>query len=200
MSRGYTVHVSSPAGRPRYTYAEYLMLEEVSNIKHEFYRGEIYAMAGGTPEHAAIAVNVSTLLNVQLRGKPCRVHSSDLRVRVLATGLATYPDVSVVCGARDLDPENANTVVNPIVLVEVLSPSSAEYDRGEKLEHYKQIPSLREVVLVAHDERLVEVWSRHPGGEWHRAEARAGRSAALDSIGVALSVDEIYRDPLVEVG
>jgi Uma2 family endonuclease len=194
------IMVSFPAGRPRYTYAEYLMLEEVSNIKHEFYRGEIYAMAGGTPEHAAIAVNVSTLLSVQLRGKPCRVHSSDLRVRVLATGLATYPDVTVVCGARELDPENPNTVVNPTILVEVLSPSSAEYDRGEKLEHYKQIASLREVVLVAHEERLIELWTRDPSGGWRRTEARAGRSVALDSMGVVLPVDEIFRDPLTESG
>lgn len=192
--------MSTPAHRPRYTYREYLTLEADANVKHEFYQGEIYARAGGTPEHAAIAGNVITLLNVQLRGKPCRVHSSDLRVRVLATGLATYPDVTVVCGPPELDPESAVTVVNPIVLIEMLSQSTAEYDRIEKLEHYKQIPSLREVVLVDYKERLVEVWSRREDGRWTRTEARAGKSAAVDSIGVTLSVDEIYRDPLAGAG
>lgn len=145
-------------------------------------------------------MNVSTLLNTQLRGKPCRVHSSDLRVRVLATGLATYPDVTVICGAADRDPEDQNTLVNPIVLVEVLSPSTAEYDRVEKLEHYRRIPSLREVVLIAHQERLVEVWSRGDGESWRRTEARSGHSAPLDSIGVDLPVDEIYRDPFADPG
>jgi Uma2 family endonuclease len=188
--------MTRPAHRPRYTYSEYLALEQASNVKHEFHQGEIYAMAGGTPEHAALAGNVIALLSVQLRDKPCRVYTSDLRVRVLATGLATYPDVTVVCGTREIDPEDANTVINPIVLVEVLSPRTADYDRIEKRENYKQIPSLRDVVLVDHQERLVEVWTRDEEGRWTRTEARAGKSAAVRSIGVDLSVDEVYRDPL----
>ena len=188
--------MSRPGHRPRYTYREYLALEQASNVKHEFYEGEIYAMAGGTPEHAALAGNVITLLSVQLRGKPCTVYTSDLRVRILATGLATYPDVTVVCGPREIDPEDANTIVNPIVLVEVLSPRTADYDRIEKLENYKQIASLREVVLIDHEERLIELWSRDEGESWARTEARAGKSALVRSIGVNLSVDEVYRDPL----
>ena len=189
------VVASIPRARHRYTYDEYLAFERSANTRHEFFDGEIYAMAGGTPTHAAISVNVSSLLREQLRGRGCQAYSSDLRIRVLETGLATYPDVTVVCGQRELDPEDRNTITNPVLLVEVLSPSSAAYDRGEKLEHYKRIPSLREVVLVAHDERLIEVWQRAGDGAWSRREARRG-SLTLASVPCTLAVDEVYRDEL----
>lgn len=181
----------------RYTYREYVALEEHANTRHEFLGGEIYAMAGGTPEHAAICTNVSTALNVQLRGKGCRVYSSDLLVRVLETGLATYPDVSVVCGRAALDPENRNAITNPVVLVEVLSPGTSEYDGGEKLSHYQRIPSLREIVLVAHDERRIAVWRRGDGDSdaWSREEVRVG-SIRIEVIGCTLDVDDVYRDEL----
>lgn len=185
----------APIRLHRYTYREYLALEDGANVRHEFFDGEIYAMAGGTPEHAAICANVSTALNLQLRGKGCRVHASDLRIRVLATGLVTYPDVSVVCARAELDPDSRVTVINPTAVVEVLSPSTAAYDRGEKLANYQRIPSLREVVLVAHDERLVEVWHRDAAGAWTRREARSG-GIALDALGCTLDVDDVYRDEL----
>lgn len=152
-------------------------------------------MAGGTPTHAAICVNVSSSLRAQLRGRGCQVYSSDLRIRVLETGLATYPDVTVVCKQAELDPEDRNTVTNPTLVVEVLSPSTAAYDRGEKLENYKRIPSLREVVLVAHDEQLIEVWRRGDDGAWSRREARHGR-LALTAVDCTLTVDDVYRDEL----
>jgi len=187
--------MDSPARHHRYTYGEYLTLEEHANVRHEFFDGEIFAMAGGTPEHAAVCVNVSAALNVQLRGRGCRVHSSDLRIRVLETGLATYPDVTVVCGRAEFDPENRVTITNPVVLVEVLSPGTAAYDRGEKLAHYKRITSLREVVLVAHDERLIEVWRREETGPWTRSEIRSG-SIRLPSIDCKLDIADVYRDEL----
>lgn len=187
--------MDAPIRRRRYTYAEYLAFEDGTDAKHEFFDGEIYAMAGGTPEHAAIAANVTVILGTQLRDKPCRVHSSDLHVRVLETGLATYPDVTVICGRPELDPEGRHTVTNPKVVVEVLSPSSAAYDRGEKRTQYQRIPSLHEIVLVAHDEKLVEVWRRGETGTWIRTEARSG-SIKLESIGCVLDVAEVYRDPL----
>lgn len=184
-----------PVRLHRYTYADYLALEDAANVRHEFLEGEIHAMAGGPPVHAAICSNVTTSLNVQLRGKGCRVHSSDLRIRVLETGLATYPDVTVVCTRAEIDPENRLTVTNPKVLVEVLSPSTAAYDRGEKLSHYQRVPSLQEIVLVAHDERLIEVWRRGDAGSWTRSEARSG-SIALMSIACVLEVADVYRDEL----
>ncbi len=180
-----------------YTRAEYRAFERSNNAKHEYLDGVIYAMAGGTREHAAIAVNVSTLLSVGLRGRACAVHSSDLRVRVVETGLETYPDVTVVCGKAQVDPDDSHAITNPVVVVEVTSSSTEEYDRGEKLAHYKRIPSLREVVLVGHRERAVEVVRREQDGSWTTHEARAGGSVKLVSLGCELPVDEVYRDPLV---
>lgn len=183
--------MSSTAARRHYTYDEYLALDEASNVKLEFCAGDIYAMAGGTPEHAALCLQVGSSLNVQLEGRPCRVYGSDLRVRVRATGLATYPDVSVVCGPLERDSESRDTVLNPTLVVEVLSPSTADYDRGEKRESYQQIPSLREVVLVAHDQRRVEVYRRGASG-WSLHQAGPGESITLDSISCRLDVDALY--------
>ena len=175
-----------------YTYQEYLAYEEVSNVKHEFLDGEIYAMAGGSPEHAALAVAIASSLSSQLNAKPCRVFSSDLRIRVTATGLATYPDVSVVCGPLQRDTDGRETVLNPTVVVEVLSDSTERYDRGEKFEHYKKIPSLEEYVLVSQKEAFVEVWSRD-GDSWSRQEGPVGARLLLHSIQCELVVDDLYQ-------
>ena len=181
-----------PAHRIHYTRADYLAFEASSNVKHEFLDGQIYGMAGGTPSHAALASAVSGQLYGQLRGGPCRAYSSDLRVRVLATGLATYPDVTIVCGPSELDPESKNTVTNPTLIVEVLSPSTEEYDRTEKLDHYRRIPALRQVVIVSHDERRIEVWSRGDGDAWTRADGRDGDAVELGAVGARLDVREVY--------
>jgi Uma2 family endonuclease len=184
--------VTGHAHPVRYTFREYIAHEAASNVKHEYLDGQIYAMAGGTPSHAALASAVGGLLFAQLRGGPCPLYSSDLRVRVLATGLATYPDVTIVCGPRELDPEDKNTVTNPTLVVEVLSPSTAEYDRGEKLEHYQRIPALRQVVIVSQDARRIDVWTRGEGDTWTHAEAGDGDVAELASIGGRLDVRELY--------
>jgi Uma2 family endonuclease len=177
-----------------YTFEDYIAHEEATNAKHEYLDGQIYAKAGGTPEHSALAVSVATQLANQLRGGRCRVHSSDLRIRVLETGLATYPDVTVVCGPWERDPKNARTVVNPSVVIEVLSGSTEAYDRGEKLEHYKRIAALGSVVLVAHDRRELEVWTRLESGSWGRALFVSGQVAELPAINCNLSVDAVYDD------
>ena len=180
---------------PRYSFADYLALEEQSTVRHEYVDGLILAMAGGTPEHAALSAAVIARLSGGLAGRPCRVFSSDLRLRVLATGLATYPDAAVVCGHLETDPESALTVTNPVVIVEVLSPTTERYDRGEKLEHYKQIPSLREVVLLAHDRPEVEV-HRRDGDDWTVERVGSDEVAVLRSVGVELHVGDLYVDPL----
>ncbi|HVK74235.1 MAG TPA: Uma2 family endonuclease, partial [Kofleriaceae bacterium] len=166
-------------------------------VRHEFLAGNVWAMAGGSPEHAAIAANVIALLAAQLRDRRCRVFTADLRIRVTATGLGTYPDVTVVCGqlARDPDDPRGNTVVNPTLLVEVLSPSTEDYDRGEKLAHYKRIDSLAEVILVAHDEPRLEIWRRQ-GDHWTLDVVHGDATAHLTSLDVELSVADVYRDPL----
>jgi Uma2 family endonuclease len=182
----------------RFTFEEYLRVEQDSGIRHEFVGGNVFAMSGGTPEHAGITANITRLLGNALADRPCRVYSPDLRVRVQATGLGTYADVTVICGSIELDPEDPkrHTALNPKVLVEVLSPSTEDYDRGEKLGSYKRIPSLEEVMLVAHDRREVEVVRREADGSWSRHIAGEGDDVHLSSIGCRLPVTEIYRDPL----
>ncbi|HEX4340457.1 MAG TPA: Uma2 family endonuclease [Polyangiaceae bacterium] len=179
----------------RFTFREYLRVDAESSVKHEFLDGMILAMAGGTPDHAALAATVTALLNRQLEGKRCRVYSADLRVRVLGTGFAGYPDVTVICNKLERDPGDANTATNPAVVVEILSPSTEHYDRGEKLRQYQQIASLLHVVLVAHDERRSDVWSRD-GDRWNLATARSGQQATVSGVECTLDVDDVYRDPL----
>ncbi len=179
--------------RPQLSFDEYCQIERASPIKHEFLDGVAWAMAGGSREHAALCANVLGALVAQLRGRGCRAHTSDLRIRVKATGLATYPDVSVICGRAELDAEDrlGHTAVNPTLLVEVLSPSTEEYDRTEKLDHYKQIASVREIVLVAQTQRRIEVWGRSAAADgWVRCEHVAG-AVALASVGGLLLLDEV---------
>lgn len=186
---------SWPAPRHRYTYDEYLGLEETSSQKNEYYDGEIYAMAGSTPEHAALAAELIAIMAGHLRGKPCRVYTADLRIRVKATGLATYPDVSVICGPLERDTDGRNTATNPKLLIEVLSDSTEAYDRGEKREHYQTMESLAEYLLVSQRTREVELW-RRDGTAWVKLTAGPNDTLRLDSIGLALDVDALYRQAL----
>lgn len=189
--------MAQPA-RQQFSFREYLHIEENSAVKHEFLDGHVWAMAGGSPDHAAIAANITAALVAQVRDKPCRVYSSDLRLRIRATGLGTYADVTVICGRFEADPDDpkGHTALNPIVVIEVLSPSTEVYDRGEKRQHYEQIASLQEIVLVAHDRRAVEVWRRDGNGGWMRDEYDGDASVRLESIGAQLSVRDVYRNPL----
>ena len=183
-----------PVPHHGYSYGQYLLLEETSNVRHEYFDGEIYAMAGGTPTHAALAAAVTGSLHAQLRGGPCRVYSSDLRVRIRTTGLATYPDVTVVCGPIEPDPESRHTVTNPRLVVEVTSEGTETYDRTEKLEHYKNVESLAAIVLVSHSEIRLDLWLRGGDGGWALSSFGPGEVLDLTSIGCRLEVDEIYRD------
>lgn len=180
----------------QYSFAEYVELEETSSVKHEYFGGEIYAIAGGTPEHAALAVAVSTALSNQLVGGRCRVFSSDLRVQVADTGLTTYPDVTVVCGALERDAESRTSVTNPTVVVEVTSNGTEAYDRSEKLEHYAKIPSLRACVLVSHREPRIDVFERAEGGAFVQRVALAGGEASLECLASRLVVNDVYGDLL----
>ncbi len=180
----------------RFDFEAYLRVEEDSGVKHEYLAGRVWAMAGGSPDHAGIAANVMRLLGNQLVGKPCRVFSSDLRIGVRATELVTYPDVSVVCGQLESDPidRTGHTIANPKVLVEVLSPSTAEYDRGEKVRHYQLIPSLEAIVLIDHEARRAELWQRRGGDAWQLASST--ERIVIDSLGCTLELAEVFRDPL----
>lgn len=182
----------TPAHRLRYEWSEYLALEESSNVKHGFLEGQICAMAGGTPEHAALAAAMIGVLFGQLRNGRCRVHDSDPRFRVLETGFATCPDATVVCGPLERDPADENAVTNPTLVVEVLRRSTEEYDRSDKFEHYKQIPSPRQYVLVSLREREIELWTRDETGVWNSITTRAGEQVTLSSIDARIDVGERY--------
>jgi len=187
--------MSPGAPQSRLTYAEYLALEAQSPVRHEFVNGEVFEMAGGTPAHGALAAALARDLGAALRGKPCRVFSSDVRVFVRETGLATYPDLSVVCGSLETAEEDKDAIVNPVLLAEVLSPSTEAWDRGGKAAHYRRIPALREILLVTPEGRL-EVQRRSDRGVWELVEARVGERLELMSLGVVLDVAELFRDPL----
>jgi Uma2 family endonuclease len=179
------------------SYSEYLEREQASEAKHEFLRGEIFAMAGGTPEHAALQAAVTGELRNALKGKPCRVYASDLRVRVEATDFSCYPDATVVCGKLETSAVDRDAAVNPKLVVEVLSDSTEAHDRGTKASHYRRIPTLVEYVFVSQNERLIEVYRKNERGRWELAvEARAGEMAELASADVTLAVDSLYDNPL----
>ena len=189
-----------PAHSIHHTYAEYLAFEASSNVKHEFLAGQIYAMAGGTPEHAAMAAAIIGLLFQALHGGRCRAYDAGLRVRT-PTGLATYPDITVICGPRELDREDHQAVSNPTLIVEVLSRSTEEYDRGDKFEHYKSIRSLQQYVIGSYPEPHLEVWTRGHDDVWTPALAGEGDVAPVTAIGARLDVRELYEaaaDPPAE--
>lgn len=159
----------------RYTYAEYLAYEQDSELKHEFDDGAIIAMAGGSRRHNALASRISAALELG-RGPGCVAFQSDQKVRVVATGRTTYPDATVVCGPIEGDPADSSgqTITNPTVLVEVLSPSTEHVDRGRKWQHYQLIPSLREYVLVSAHEPRIERYRRLDSGNWEYSDTTSG--------------------------
>jgi len=178
--------------KTRLTIAEYLEMELASEEKHEFYDGEIYAMGGASFSHALVAGNVARQLGAQLSRKPCRVLSSDLRVKVSRSGLYTYPDVVVVCGVPSLE-QPGDTLSNPTLIVEVLSESTERKDRGWKFEQYRTIESLVEYLLVSQDTPRLELFSREPDGRWiYAAENRLEAVVLLGSIECELRLADVY--------
>jgi Uma2 family endonuclease len=178
------------ARRLHHTYDEYLEALGLSAVKLEYCDGEIYAMAGGTPAHADLAASIIRLLGNELLGR-CRVSSSDLKVRIEATDLSTFPDATVVCGNRDVAAVDPHAVTNPTLLVEVTSNSTEDYDRGEKLAHYKQIPSLHAVLFISHRRAHVTVVERE-AGTWVQREFRAHETVQLSDPACSFSVDALY--------
>lgn len=178
------------ARRLHHTYEAYLAALEISGVKLEYCDGEIYAMAEGTPAHADLAASIIQLLGAGLAGR-CRVSTSDSKVRIEATELSTFPDVTVVCGERLVSALDRNAVINPTLLVEVTSSSTEDYDRGEKLNHYKQCPSVRAVLFVSHRRPQVKIVARTSSG-WEQHERRAGEHVELESLQLDVSVDALY--------
>jgi len=174
---------------------EYWEHEERSDIKHEYFNGEIFAMAGASTPHNVLSFNAGSILGNQLRGTSCRPFGSDQRLKIEATGLQVYPDIAVYCRPWRADPKHKDTLLNPTVLLEVLSPSTAAYDQGEKFDHYKQLPSLCDYLLVWQDRVRVDCYRRLENGDWllHTASTPE-ESIALESINCALPLSELYED------
>lgn len=181
----------SSAKRLHYDYDEYLASLAVSELKLEYCDGVIYAMAGGTPAHAQLAAAVIVALGAVLP-PTCRLSTSDLKVRIEATGLSTFPDVSVVCGDAVAAAIDANAVTNPSILVEVTSKGTEDYDRGDKLDHYKQIPALRAVLFVSHRTHAITAVERTTDG-WIERESHGGEVVSLREPPVSFDVDRVYR-------
>ena len=177
----------------RLTEAEYLEIERRAEFKSEFLDGEMFAMAGGTRWHSLIANNLGGEFRTRLKGRPCATYTSDLRVKVQASGLYTYPDLSVAGGEQQFVDEHDDTLLNPTVIVEILSDSSEAYDRGKKFEFYRQIPSLREYLLVSQRKPLIEQFIRQNSGEWLLREA-SGMDArlSLPSLEITIALSDVF--------
>ncbi|HPM83342.1 MAG TPA: Uma2 family endonuclease [Candidatus Anammoximicrobium sp.] len=181
------------------TPAEYLAQERHAPFKSEYYQGETFAMAGATREHNLIVGNVVREVGNGLKGLNCEVYPSDMRVKISATGLYTYPDVTVVCGGPEFEDEQGDTLLNPTVLFEILSDSTEAYDRGTKSAHYRRLPSVKEYVLIAQDRPLVERYVRQPDGGWTLREVtQLDQTVELDGIPIQLPMAEIYRQVTLE--
>ena len=172
---------------------EYLRLERQSEYKSEYVNGQIFAMTGASRKHNLITTNISSSVHTQLKGRPCEVYSVDMRVKVRATGLYTYPDVVVACGEPEFEDDFIDTLLNPTLLVEVLSPSTERYDRIAKSSYYRTIDSLAEHLLVAQDEIRVEQYVKQSDGQWLLFEYLTIDSRApLPSIDCSLLLSEVY--------
>ena len=183
----------SAQAQPRLTPEQYLEAERSANFRHEYYNGQIYAMSGGSFQHFQIIGNISGELRAMLKKRPCAVGSSDLRLRVSPDGLYTYPDVIVICGDPRFADDRRDTLLNPALIVEVLSPSTEAYDRGFKSAQYRTVESLEEYALVSQAEPRVEVFRRQPGGHWLLSEA-VGLEAVcqFESLDCDVPLSEIY--------
>jgi Uma2 family endonuclease len=172
---------------------EYLALERKAEYKSEYLHGEIFGMTGASRKHNLISVNISSELSGQLKGKSCEVYASDMRVKVAASGLYTYPDVVVVCGEPQFEDDYLDTLLNPTLLFEILSKSTERYDRIAKSDYYRSLESLTEHLLVAQDEVRVEQYVKQADGQWALTETRSIEGTIeLNSIGCSLTLANIY--------
>lgn len=184
--------VSSTTG---VTISEYLARERDALEKHEYRDGEVVAMSGGSVRHSLISANVVGELGNRLKGKPCRAFDSNLRVHIQRSVLYTYPDASVICGTPQVDPDDPlkETVINPSVIVEIISPSTEAYDRGEKFNWYRRLGSLKQYILVSQSIPQVELFMRSDDGTWlYTIFAEMEATAQVQSLGITLPLSEIY--------
>lgn len=186
--------MSALANEPlRMTEEEYLAFENASETKHELIDGYIYDMAGGSENHSLISANIVTSLNIQLRKKPCKVHGSDLRVKAKGKASFFYPDITVVCGESKFTDSSIPSLLNPILVIEVLSPSTEKMDRGIKATTYRDMPSVKAYVFVNQSIAHLEVHMRMPNGHWELIDYKGlGAVVDLSVIECTLALEDVY--------
>jgi Uma2 family endonuclease len=193
----FCMEVKEPAlayNKQKYTIEEYLEMENAATEKHEYYQGEIFAMSGAKIQHNIVSKNILSALDKRLDGKPCQPFNSETRIHIELNTLFTYPDVSVICGEPETRDGDEMNVLNPTVIFEVLSPSTRNYDRGEKFKLYRDIPTLKEYVLVEPETVRVESYFINGHGNWELKEYKSIEDALLlQSINVSLPLQEIYK-------
>ena len=179
--------------KSKLTPEEYLAFERRSEVRHEYMDGELFAMSGASEPHNQIVVNLSGEIRAQFKGRSCKVYTNDMRVRIAGTGRYVYPDVTAVCGAARFDDQELDTLINPSLIIEVLSTATEAYDRGEKFGYYRRIETFAEYVLVAQDKPHIEQFSSQPNGQWlFTATSGLESSVELPSVGCRLLLAEIY--------
>jgi Uma2 family endonuclease len=172
---------------------QYLDIERKADYKSEYYEGGMFAMSGAKEAHNLVAVHLLRQLDTKFMGRPCRVYGSDMRVRIKTAGLYTYPDAVAVCGEPVFLDDQRDTLLNPSLLVEILSPSTEAYDRGRKFEHYKTLESLREYLLIAQDRIHADLYTRQADGRWLLTSAdRLEDRLTLESVGAEVSLADLY--------
>jgi len=185
---------AQPQKKTRITPEKYLEFDQASDIKHEYFDGEIFAITGASLNHNQISMNVAGELRNQLKTSPCRPFANDMRVKINEIAKYTYPDIVITCGDIELEKiEGVETLLNPIVIIEVLSGSTEAYDRGKKFQHYRSLPTLQEYILVSQTHCLVEKFIRGDGGQWILTlHEDRGQSIKIESIDCELQLSEIY--------
>ena len=177
---------------PRFTPEEYFDWEEQQLERHEYIDGEVYAMSGGTQNHSDIALNFGSLLKNHMRGSGCKTFNSDLRIKIFESNKYVYPDLSVTCDNRDKS--TPQYITHPCLIVEVLSPSTEAYDRGDKFRMYRRNPSLRDYVLVHTDKIAIDLYRKDEAGNWNIINYEAGEAIELRSINLTYSIEQVYED------
>ena len=176
-----------------YSIKEYLETENASFEKHEYYKGEIFAMSGAGPRHNIVSINIIASLHNSLKGKPCQPYASDMRIHIPENTLFTYPDISIICGDIMSSTEDENTSTNPTIIFEILSPSTMNYDRGGKFMLYRSIPTLKEYILIDPESIHIEQFATNKDGLWQLKEyANKTDQLSLESIGITLLLEDIY--------
>ena len=179
--------------KTRFTSEEYLAIDRQSEHRNEYFDGEIFAMTGASRKHNLITANVTSSLHLQLKGRQCEVYASDMRIKVSSTGRYTYPDVIVVCGSPTFEDREVDTLINPTLIVEVLSKSTEGYDRGDKFGHYRKLDSLLEYILISQDKHHIEHYLRQPDNQWLLSEEDDLQSTiVLPAIKCELALSEVY--------